>query len=207
MGYDQERLKKEIKEEFIINQVSKRLTAPIDSLSDDSLQSFYNSHQEDFRSEEKIRASHILVKVEESDTEEQKEEKRKKIDTILAKAKKGEDFAQLAQNNSDCPSGKNGGDLNYFGKGQMVPAFEEAAFALKKDEISDVVETNFGYHIIKLTDFQESKIQPYDSVKTKISGKMKEELIKDWLSAQKKEFDIPEEPETKISETDEQPAS
>ncbi len=91
----------------------------------------------------KIRASHILVKT---------EEEAKKL---LEEIKNGADFAKLASEHSMCPSGRDGGDLRFFGRGMMVKPFEDAAFALKKGEVSEPVETQFGWHLIKLTDIQE----------------------------------------------------
>ena len=91
----------------------------------------------------KIRASHILVKT---------EEEAKKL---LEEIKNGADFAKLASEHSMCPSGRDGGDLRFFGRGIMVKPFEDAAFALKKGEVSEPVETQFGWHLIKLTDIQE----------------------------------------------------
>ena len=91
----------------------------------------------------KIRASHILVKT---------EEEAKKL---LEEIKNGADFAKLASEHSMCPSGRDGGDLRFFGRGMMVKPFEDAAFALKKGEVSEPVETQFGWYLIKLTDIQE----------------------------------------------------
>ena len=91
----------------------------------------------------KIRASHILVKT---------EEEAKKL---LEEIKNGADFAKLASEHSICPSGRDGGDLRFFGRGMMVKPFEDAAFALKKGEVSEPVETQFGWHLIKLTDIKE----------------------------------------------------
>ncbi|KYK36045.1 MAG: peptidyl-prolyl cis-trans isomerase [Theionarchaea archaeon] len=87
-----------------------------------------------------VKASHILVK------------KRSEAEKILEELKKGASFAELAKKHSECPSRKRGGDLGWFGRGKMVPEFEEAAFSLKKGELSDIVKTQFGYHIIKATD-------------------------------------------------------
>lgn len=87
-----------------------------------------------------VRASHILVKTE----DEAKQ--------ILGQLKKGSSFAKLAQERSECPSKKNGGDLGWFGRGKMVPEFEKAAFSLKRGETSDIVKTKFGYHLIRVTD-------------------------------------------------------
>ena len=91
----------------------------------------------------KVRASHILI-----ETEEEAKKLKQEIDN-------GADFAELAAKYSKCPSGQNGGDLRYFGKGMMVKPFEDAAFALKKGEVSDPVQTQFGWHLIYLTDITE----------------------------------------------------
>lgn len=88
----------------------------------------------------KIRCSHILV------------EKHPKAQEILSELNNGVDFSELARRYSVCPSKKKGGDLGFFAKGQMVKEFERVAFKLKNDEISDIVKTQFGYHIIKRTD-------------------------------------------------------
>jgi len=87
-----------------------------------------------------VRASHILV------------ETKKQASGLKNRIEGGEDFAQMAKQFSKCPSGQRGGDLGYFGRGQMVPEFETAAFNLPKGEISEPVETDFGWHIIKVTD-------------------------------------------------------
>jgi len=101
-----------------------------------------------------IRASHILLMYDgssRSSATRSKEEALSEIRALAERIKAGEDFADVAQEMSDCPSGRNGGDLGTFGRGQMVPAFERAAFALNVGEGSDVVETDFGYHLIKRT--------------------------------------------------------
>ena len=87
----------------------------------------------------KIRASHILV------------DKHSQALKVLEELKSGEDFKALARRHSTCPSGKRGGDLGFFGRGQMVREFERAAYALKEGEVSEPVKTQFGYHIIKKT--------------------------------------------------------
>ena len=87
-----------------------------------------------------VRASHILVA-----SEQEAKDLKTRIDN-------GEDFGQLAQQNSKCPSGRSGGDLGFFGKGMMVPEFEKAAFACNTNEVSEPVKTQFGYHLIKVTE-------------------------------------------------------
>ena len=97
---------------------------------------------------EQVRASHILIKTEGDNDKAAKE----KIEDLLKKVKAGGDFAALAKEHSACPSKSDGGDLNFFGRGQMAKPFEEAAFALTKDgEISEIVKTQFGYHLLEVT--------------------------------------------------------
>ena len=101
-----------------------------------------------------VRASHILLMYAgsaRSNASRSKEEAFKEIQQIKARIDAGADFAQEAKQHSDCPSSRQGGDLGRFGRGQMVPEFEQAAFALPVGGISDVVETAFGYHIIQRT--------------------------------------------------------
>lgn len=100
---------------------------------------------------EKIHAAHILLMhadCEQSSSARSREDALEEIKAIKSELANGAEFEQLAAENSDCPSGADGGDLGFFGRGAMVPEFEEAAFSLKVGEVSDVVETEFGYHLI-----------------------------------------------------------
>ena len=104
------------------------------------------------RTPSSVRASHILIQVYPDDSQKEKKLAREKIENILMQAKAGENFAELARKYSEGPSSINEGDLGFFSRDMMVKPFEDAAFSLMKGEISDVVETQFGYHIIKVTD-------------------------------------------------------
>lgn len=119
--------------------------------------------------EKQVRARHILVKVPSTASEEDKAAARKKAEALLARAKKGDDFAALAEAESDDPgSAKKGGDLGYNPKGRMVAPFDEAQFALKVGEISDVVESSFGFHVIKVEGIREGDV-PVDEAKREIA--------------------------------------
>ena len=107
-----------------------------------------------------VRASHILIRVDEKADAATKKKARAEIDAVLKQAKAGADFAKLAQQHSQDGSAAQGGDLNFFPKGQMVPAFDKVAFELKPGQISDVVTTQFGYHIIKVTDHKPGRVVP-----------------------------------------------
>lgn len=103
---------------------------------------------------QRVSASHILISHANADgglSQRSAEDAKSEIEAILAKIGEGESFADLAKSNSDCPSGTNGGELGNFGKGEMVPEFEKAAFDLEVGGVSDVVETQFGYHLISRT--------------------------------------------------------
>nr|WP_257788005.1 peptidylprolyl isomerase [Anaerohalosphaera lusitana] len=114
-----------------------------------------------------VQASHILIDTREKD-EAAKAEAKKEIEAILADVKDGGDFAEIAKEKSDCPSGQRGGDLGFFTKEKMVPAFSNAAFAMEVGEVSDVVETQFGYHIIKVTDRKAPDASKFDEEKEQI---------------------------------------
>jgi len=137
-------------------------------ISDKDTKDYYDGHMDLFKQPGKIKASHILVKVEPGADESVKAEALKKIEKIQKELKEGGAFAELAKKYSDCPSNAKGGDLGYFGPGQMVKSFEEAAFSLKPGGISDITETNFGYHLIKAGDRKPEVITDYKDVKVKL---------------------------------------
>ena len=127
------------------------------TIPDEEVQKFYNENPEQFVAPDSIRASHILIPAE-----------QQAID-IISEIKGGKSFEDAAKEYSTCPSKDNGGDLNYFSKGQMVPEFETAAFTLNVGEMTEVpVQTQFGFHVIKLTDRKESQNVSYDSIKDNV---------------------------------------
>lgn len=125
-------------------------------VTDAEAKAFYDAQAKQAPSGPQVRARHILVKT---------EEKAKEIFEMIAH---DGDFADLAKEHSTGPSGKNGGDLGYFGEGQMVPEFSKAAFALKVGEVSLPVKTKFGWHLIKVEDRRENSFPPYDALKERI---------------------------------------
>ncbi len=119
------------------------------TISDEEVDEFYKANTESMKRPEEMHARHILIKLEPGADQAADDAARKKIDGILAEARGGADFAELAKQHSEGPSAPQGGDLGFFGRGRMVPPFEQAAFALDAGAISDPVRTQFGYHIIK----------------------------------------------------------
>jgi peptidyl-prolyl cis-trans isomerase C len=134
------------------------------NVTDGEVEAFYAKHGEKLVVPENVRASHILVAFGTNDTDQAKQEKREKAENLRKRLVAGADFAELASANSDCPSKKAGGDLGRFRKGQMVPAFEEAAFGQKTNEVGPVVETRFGYHVIKVLEHNASERLPRERV-------------------------------------------
>jgi peptidyl-prolyl cis-trans isomerase D len=139
-------------------------------VSAEDVQRHYKDNQQQFTTPEQVRASHILFKTEGKD----EAAVRKQAEAILARAKAGEDFAKLANQYTEEEVGKTrGGDLDFFGRGQMAKEFEEAAFAMKPGQISDIVKSQFGLHIIKTTDHKPEAIRPLDEVKAQIEDQLK----------------------------------
>lgn len=170
-GMTLDEVKKEIRDSLPIQKMFESLTKDV-KVDEAKAKAFYNAF---FEVPEQIRASHILIKTDDATNDVLKAAARAKIEGILKQVKDGGDFAALAAANSDCPSKSNGGDLGLFGKGQMVPPFEEAAFALSTNEVSGVVETSYGYHIIKLTDRVPASKRAFDEVKEQIVSRLTSE--------------------------------
>jgi peptidyl-prolyl cis-trans isomerase D len=135
--------------------------------TDKELEDYFNQHLEDYRLKETVAAQHILFKTE-GKTPEETETIRKKALTVLDRAKKGEDFGKLAKDFSEDSSAAQGGNLGEFPRGQMVPEFEKAAFSLGVGAISDLVKTQYGFHIIKVTKKQEPKLRTFAEMKEAI---------------------------------------
>lgn len=147
-------------------------------VNDKDVKAYYNTHPEEFSEKEKVRASHILLKTEAEAKDVIKELASLKGSALSAK------FADLAKAKSTGPTGPKGGDLGFFGEGQMVPSFNDAAFAMKKGEMSKTpVQSQFGYHVILVTDKQPAKNLAFDEVKGFIEQKLKVEAFKEQMEA------------------------
>jgi len=149
-GMDKTSYSSFLKRRLSVDKMLQEQIAKDVKVTDAEVDEFYAGNIEKFAIPEQIRARHILVKMESGATAEQKAAAKKKIEEVLAKAGGGVDFAELAKVYSEGPSAPQGGDLGLFTRGRMVPAFEEAAFSMKAGEVSGIVETQFGYHIIKV---------------------------------------------------------
>ncbi len=139
-----------------------------DAVTDEALHKVYDGAIKSMGQKEEVHARHILIRAKPGD-EKASAAAKAKIEAIIAKLKSGEDFVKLAKEDTEDPSGKaNGGDLGYFTKDQMVPAFSKVAFELKKGEISGPVETQFGWHVIKVEDKRVKPPPAFDAVKDQL---------------------------------------
>ncbi len=144
---------------------------------------FYDANPKYFDQPAQVQASHVLVLVPKGSDDKVKTEKKAIIDKARERVTKGEDFAKVASELSECPSKSKGGDLGSFGAGKMVKPFEDAAFALKTGEVSAVVTTEFGYHIIKQTGSKPAGKIPLETEKAKIEDHLKQQKTKQGMLA------------------------
>jgi len=171
--------------------------------TEEDAKKYYDENPKRFEQPEQIAVSHILIKPEKPDpnSADPNEAMKQSKATALAKAQdllkqinEGADFAELAKANSACPSAKDGGDLGFFPKGQTTPPFEEAAFALEMGELSDIVETSYGYHIIQKTGHKDASTIPFEEAKKNIIiqlvQKQQNEFIEDYMDKLKAEAEI-----------------
>lgn len=162
---------------FIEDQVVKKI-----NVTEKELKTYYESHLDSFKRGEEVRASHILIKVDPSAEESKKKEAREKIEMVQKKLQKGEEFTSLAKEFSKCPSSSNGGDLGYFTRGKMVGPFDKVAFTLKPGEVSNIVETEFGYHLIKVIDKKPATTAGFEEIKSKIEQYLKQKKIREEIT-------------------------
>jgi len=137
-------------------------------ITDQEIKDYYEYNIDSYSEPKKIKARHILFKLDENAPEEKEKAVREKAQSVLKEAREGKDFAELAKKYSEGPTKSKGGDLGYFSPGQMVKPFEDAAFNLKPGEISDLVRTKFGYHIIKVEDVKEASHKTLEEMRDEI---------------------------------------
>ncbi len=151
-GITEEAFRRELEKGARVNMLVNQACAHVDEPTEDEVTAFYNAHKAEYVVPQQVLCQHILVKSEEGDLPEAKSAAFEKIREIRERILAGGDFAEEAKKNSDCPSGQEGGSLGWFGRGMMVPEFDACAFDMKKGEVSNIVQTQFGYHIIYKAD-------------------------------------------------------
>jgi peptidyl-prolyl cis-trans isomerase C len=177
-GMTLDKLKADTRIDISINKMVEAEVSTAAPPSDVQVREFYDKNPDKFKQEESIRASHILFRIDENADAATKKKAMDQAQSVLKQARAGADFGELAKKHSADGSAQQGGDLNFFTHGQMVPAFDQAAFALKTGEISEIVTTQFGYHIIKVTDRKAAEMVPFEQVSDR---------IKEFLTEQQKQ--------------------
>ena len=164
-----DRMRSDARGEIAISRLIETEIADKVALKPGQVEDFYKQNPDQFTQPERVRASHILISIPEAADAAARAEARTRAQQILKDVKSGKDFAALAKQHSQDPgSAVNGGDLGFFQQGQMVGPFNDAAFSLKPGAVSDLVETQFGYHIIKVAEKQPGRTVPLDEVRPKV---------------------------------------
>ncbi len=164
---------------YIANEFIKKEVVGKIVFSEEEKTKYYEGHPDEFKVPDTVSARHILVGIDKDASEDSRKKAKQKAEDILRRIASGEDFAKVAAEVSDDPSTKaNGGELGFFPKGMMVKSFEDAAFSLKPGEISGLVETQYGYHIIKTEEKKAAYTESYDNVKERIYQKLLQEKSK-----------------------------
>jgi parvulin-like peptidyl-prolyl isomerase len=197
LGLNESELNAKMSEELTAETVLKRELKV--EVSDEETKKFYDENPARFEQPERVRAAHVLIGTRDNATgtdlsDEQKAEKKKVAEAVLKRAKAGEDFAALAKEFSEDPGSKDKGGEYTFPRGQMVPEFEAAAFSLNTNQVSDLVTTQFGYHIIKTYEKLPAKKVDYEEVKSDLKEGLANQAIQkklpDYLAKLEKESDV-----------------
>lgn len=167
-GFTEEVLEREIRKGLTIERMLETTITSKIAVTDEEIAEFYSAHPEYFQTPESVTASHIIITVDPEDSDQAKEEAREKIEAIRQELVNGADFAAVAREKSQGPSAPSGGSLGTFTRGQMVAPFEEAAFALEPGELSDIVLTEFGYHVILVEEKLPAETMPIEEVSNQI---------------------------------------
>lgn len=170
-------MKSQLAKDMSIKKLVDKQVADTIVVTDEQVKAFYDGNPDIFKTQEMVRASHILIKVDANASPEDKAKARDKLTEIQKRIKNGEDFATIAKESSECPSSARGGDLDFFQRGQMVKPFEDVAFALAVGSMSDIVETQFGCHLIKVTEKKDAGTVSFDEVKDRIAQHLKQEAV------------------------------
>lgn len=171
-------VRNQIERKLAIDKLLQAEVADNIEVSDVEIRTYYDDNPDQFQEPEQVKASHILIKVDAEADEARKKEARSQIEKIREDIVEGKDFAEMAKLHSEGPSKERGGDLGYFPRGAMVKPFEEAAFELKVDEVSEVVQTPFGYHIIKVYDRKPSRQVGFEEAQSKIGNRLRQEKMR-----------------------------
>ncbi len=194
-GRSLEQMKQDLRERLARNQFMETQWAGKIRVTEDEAKKYFDENPKQFKVPEQIRVSHILIILERGgDPNEAKAKARTKTEGLLKQIRDGADFAELAKANSACPSAPDGGNLKFFSRGEATPAFDKVAFELQVGQISDVVETDYGFHIIKATDHKDPADITFEQAREKIieqlTQKKQSEFVEAYLKKLKTEAKI-----------------
>ncbi len=173
-----EELKDELKPEVLVDAVVEREIAPHVKLNAEETKGFYEKNKRMFWEDDKMRASVILRKIDMSQGPQAEEKAKIELEKVMEEVRKGADFAEAAKKHSQDSLGKKGGDLGFFTRKKMLPAFSDKAFSMKVGEVSSVFKTRHGLHILKVTDKKPGGYTPFDTVKKGIEKKIRAQKLK-----------------------------
>ncbi len=189
-GRSMESYKNHIRDQILVSKVVRFELGSRVTVSERNIAKYYHNNQKDFWDPGKARVRHILILTEKGLSTDKKKKKFLQAKEILQEIKRGKDFADAAREYSEDISASEGGDVGYIEKGKMVPEFENAVYSMKEGEISDIVETAYGYHIIKVAEVLPGRTLPLKDVKNKIqfilSNKKQKSAYEEWMDELKK---------------------
>jgi len=177
MDLSEDQLKQQIGRQATIRKLLEKEVMSKIALSKEDAKKYFQSNSAEFHQPERVRAQHILVKLEPGADEQKRAQARKKLEGVKKRVLAGEDFGKLAKEYSEGPSNVREGDLGYFTRGRMVKPFEDAAFKLAPNEISDIVETQFGFHLIKVLDHQAAKDPSFEEIEPRVTAILRNKEI------------------------------
>jgi peptidyl-prolyl cis-trans isomerase C len=199
-------LRDDIRRKLSVEKLLDQEILPQVEVTEEESSAFYEEHKQNFERPEGVQVSHILVRLDKDASPEDEASAKQKIEDIKTRIDNGEDFAELARANSDCPSSQKGGDLGVIVRGQTVPEFEETAFGLEEPEqVSQVIKTSYGFHILKLGQKKPAGTMPYEEVREAINRQLKNQILGKKMQAYVQELRAKAEIESEL-ELDETPA-
>jgi peptidyl-prolyl cis-trans isomerase C len=170
-------LKAQIEKKMLVQELVNKEVIEKVSITAEESRAFYETHPEAFKQPEQVHAKHILITVDAKSGDAEKKKARKEMEDILKKLKKGEDFSALAKQYSKCPSSTQGGDLGLLQRGQTVKPFEDAAFSLKPGDTSGIVETEYGFHLVKVIEKKPEMQVPYEEAQEALQAHLREAKV------------------------------
>tara|TARA_B100000614_G_scaffold211604_1_gene194887 strand:- start:1538 stop:2617 length:1080 start_codon:yes stop_codon:yes gene_type:complete len=173
-GFTEAEFEQELRRQMVIEELIRSQVYDQIEVTDEDIRGFYDDNPQYFEQPEQVAARHIILTTQDVD-DAGREELRAQLEDIRQQIVDGADFAEMAREYSQGPSAENGGDLGTFGRGQMVPEFEQVAFSLDVGEVSDIVETQFGYHIVQVTERIPAQTQSFEDSRDRIQQFLTEE--------------------------------